>query len=324
MSDDPLWLIKNEIQSRKDQIDRIKKRMEAEKSQILTEIENAKEENAQIKKMIELQHKDVIHDITKDFETSKSILKDQMNQKIEYYNKMSVDESEINLELAQLENQIKFVEDEEKEKIEMKDFETQSELVPINESVENMKYRIENLKAAIHESRKSNTQKLPKITHPKSYQQKMKQFNEEIHISTTNFETRIKKMEERENRLIEILQFENNKIKKATEAERERKEILENQIDQSKETFEESMSSAKTEFSKLSKVKSPTSSIKKLLKIDAQIDYFVASNNDAKQKLSKLKLEMKRLQKSNKSLQFQLKKKRFGMTQFDTDIYVPE
>ena len=126
----------------------------------------------------------------------------------------------------------------------------------------------------------------------------------------------LQKLEKREMTVKEILEFENEKVRREINQKKETIELQYQLISQIKAEHKEKMLNMKKEIYRLTKevMEKPQgiSTQKKIPRIKEKIDFFEINKKDLKFNLAQQNEKLKRLKEINRKLHFEVRKKQFA------------
>ena len=191
-----------------------------------------------------------------------------------------------------------------------------NQIQPINQETSELETRIINLQAEIEAFRNaSQSTPLPKVDHKKQN----KKYNE---ISTREKEKQmeydysLQKIEKREMNVQEILEFENEKVRRQIQQKKETIDLQIELIAQIKSEHKKKMIGLKKQIYNLTKEgmekpKQPSTK-KKIPRIKEKIEFFEIHKRELRMKLAEENEKMKRLRERNRELTFEVRRKQFA------------
>ena len=205
---------------------------------------------------------------------------------------------------------------EREEKVNLIEEAAFNQIQPINEETSKLEAKIINLEAEIEAVKNSSTlSPLPKVDQKKQN----KKYNE---ISTREKEKQmeydysLQKIEKREMTVQEILEFENEKVRRQIQQKKDTIDLQIELIAQIKSEHKKKMTSLKKQIYNLTKegMEKPKRSVtkKKIPRIKEKIEFFEFQKRELKMKLAEENEKMKRLRERNRELSFELRRKQFA------------
>ena len=312
-------ILQAEVDNRRKRISIMKEKYAELKSQLIQQINEIKNEklskmeeiNQEFKKQKEeliSKHNEEVNKLKE--ENEKRIQKLYENIKPNRFVEAQIESTNKDLSdtLAERESKTVSIENEAFEQIQ-----------PLNEKASELQKRMIDLHQQIEVLKKSGSPaKKEKSNHPTEMQRKMRNFATIDKENKVSFDIAVKKLEKKEEKVEEVLEYENNKIRKQIKEKQENVDLHIQLISQIKEEHDDKMNALRRQIYDLTKEPLSSSSMtvkkKPIKRIKEKIEYFDLLRRNLKVELASKNEKLKRMKEKNRALSFEVRKKSFSST----------
>ena len=205
---------------------------------------------------------------------------------------------------------------EREEKVNLIEEAAFNQIQPIHQQSSELQEKIINLSAQIEAIKNSSITSPPPKVNQKNQQKKYKEFSTFDYEQQMQYDYSLQKLEKRKMTVQEVLEFENEKVRRQIQQKKETIDLQIELIAQIKAEHKEQMNGLKKQIYQLTKsgMERPksTKKSKPIPRIKEKIDFFEYQKRELKMKLAQENEKMKRLKEKNRELQFEVRRKQFA------------
>ena len=205
---------------------------------------------------------------------------------------------------------------EKEEKINLIEEEAFNQIQPINKEVSELQAKVINLEAEIEAVKNTSKSSPPPKINQKESRKKYQKISTTEQENQMQYDFSVQKLEKRHSNVRELLEYENNKVRKEIKQKQETVDLQIQLIAQLRSEHKEKMLKYKKEISALTREAciSPQMSAsrsKPIPHINEKIDFFELHKRELKMKLAQEREKLKKFRERNRQLSFELRRRQF-------------
>lgn len=258
MIDDPLIIIKQEIEQKRNQSDSIIKALNEKKEALKSQIDTYKSSHEEQIKTLKEEHQNFINELNRKFINQKNAIQSQFNifsekRKNKLLTDSLLEQSKLEQENQEIQNEITKINTETQKFIDNKTQLYQELLLPFQDSIEFDKFRIKEIQNEIKSIQNSNVinnkidkiRRGPKITHLDA---KISEKEYEIENYKLSFISKTEKLEKTYERKKVLSDYELSKLKRSINEMKQKQTIISAKIEEEKNIFKIKITNLKMEL----------------------------------------------------------------------------